>query len=223
MRRVALRFKDAFSNFEYENSMTVYKGEKCTIARARALKAAETRRCTKDRSKTQSVKDELMQSLYEICQKTKNIRMLKSIRAYARNGETQWGALFAQFLNQHRDIKRSLYKFVGIYDDADKLLKELKRSLRKDVNITLNIVEQYGYKMQDMVDAVENFSSAVSKSQAIEQPLWKNHEIINGSVDGKRVGLHKIQSQMISSLNKMRKGILMVARESQQIYNDLKR
>lgn len=223
MRRVALRFKDAFSNFEYENSMTVYKGEKCTIARARALKAAETRRCAKDRSKTQSVKDELMQSLYEICQKTKNIRMLKSIRAYARNGETQWGALFAQFLNQHRDIKRSLYKFVGIYDDADKLLKELKRSLRKDVNITLNIVEQYGYKMQDMVDAVENFSSAVSKSQAIEQPLWKNHEIINGSVDGKRVGLHKIQSQMISSLNKMRKGILMVARESQQIYNDLKR
>lgn len=223
MRRVALRFKDAFSNFEYENSMTVYKGEKCTIARARALKAAETRRRAKEEHKSPGIKHELMQSLYETCRQVKDIRMLKSIRAYARNGETQWGVLFIQFLNQHREIKRSLYKFVGVYDDAEKLLKELKRSLRKDVNETLSVVEQYGYKMQDMVDTVENFSSAVSKSQAIEQPLWKNHEIINGSVDGKRVGLQKIQSQMISSLNKMRKGILMIARESQQIYNDLKR
>lgn len=221
MKRTPLRFKDAFSNFEYDNSMTVYNGEKCTIARARALKAAESRKRAREERKS-SIKNELTSSLYETCRRAKAIRMLKSIRAYARNGETQWGALFIQFLNQHRDIKRSLYRFVGIYDDAEKLLKELKCSLRKDLNTTLNIVEQYGYKMQDMVETVEKFGNAVFKSQAADQPLWKDHEIIKGSDDGKRVGLRKIQSQMTSSMTKMRNGILAIARESQQVYNDLK-
>ena len=36
------RFRDMMSEYEYNNSKTVYNGEVCTIAEAKARKAAET-------------------------------------------------------------------------------------------------------------------------------------------------------------------------------------
>jgi hypothetical protein len=227
MRHSLIRFRDAFSNFEENNSLTTYKGEVCTVARARALKAAETKRKKQEEKKARSRKKEIvlsaremLEELVETCRSSKSGRMLKSIRAYARNGETQWGQFYVNFLERNRDVKKHLYAFVGIYDELCSLEKEMKRSLKKDVRLTLAIVDKFGYRLQDLIETVEKFGKAVSGSGVSDAPMWKTHEIYTGSTDGKRVGLRRIQQQMASTLKKMKSSVLDMARQSKEVYDD---
>lgn len=218
----SLRFRDAFSNFEYENSYTTYNGQRVTIAQMRALKAAETRKKNKEqKTGITTVKNEVMDSLMEICRQSRAIRMLKSIRAYARNGEQQWGRQFLRFLRQNRDIKKHLYKFCTLYDEMDRLEVQIKKSLRKDTRGALSLIEKYGYRLQDLLEEVTGFSTAVSKSGCADMPLWKNHEIIKGSADGKRVGISKIMGQMISATKKMETSIRRLAKSHKNAYEEI--
>lgn len=218
----SLRFRDAFSNFEYENSYTTYNGQRVTIAQMRALKAAETRKRNKEqKTGITTVKNEVMDSLMEICRQSRAIRMLKSIRAYARNGEQQWGRQFLRFLRQNRDIKKHLYRFCTLYDEMDRLEAQIKKSLRKDARGALSLIEKYGYRLQDLLEEVTGFSTAVSKSGCADMPLWKNHEIIKGSADGKRVGISKIMGQMISSTKKMETSIRRLAKSHKNAYEEI--
>ena len=219
----SLRFRDAFSNFEYENSYTTYKGQRVTIAQMKALKAAETRKKNKEQKTDTitSVRNDVMDSLMEICRQSRAIRMLKSIRAYARNGEQQWGRQFLRFLRQNRDIKKHLYKFCTLYDEMDRLEVQIKKSLRKDARGALSLIEKYGYRLQDLLDEVTGFSTAVSKSGCSDMPLWKNHEIIKGSSDGKRVGISKIMGQMITATKKMETSIRKLAKSHKNAYEEI--
>ena len=215
-----LRFHDAFSEFEYNNSMTTYRGEKMTIARARALKAAESRK-KKQENADKEVKTAIMDEVMDCCKDARAIRMLKSIRAYARNGEQQWGIFFKRFLAQNRSIKAQLYKFCTLYDELDAIEKDIKKHLRKDARYALNLVEKYGYRLQDLLETVQKFGDSVSKSQASDMPMWKNHEIIKGSADGKRVGLKRIMGQMVSACKKMEKSIRTLAVKQKSAYEEI--
>ena len=215
-----LRFHDAFSEFEYNNSMTTYRGEKMTIARARALKAAESRK-KKQENADKEVKTAIMDEVMDCCKGARAIRMLKSIRAYARNGEQQWGMFFKRFLTQNRAIKASLYKFCTLYDELDAIEKDIRKHVKKDARYALIQVEKYGYRMQDLLETVQKFSESITKSQVSEMPLWKNHEIIKGSADGKRVGLKRIMGQMTSACKKMEKSIRSLAIKRKEAYEEI--
>ena len=218
------RFRDAFSNFEYDNSYTIYKGQRVTIAQMKSLKAAETRKRNKEENTDTtgtSLRNEVMDSLMEQCRQSRAIRMLKSIRAYARNGEQQWGRQFLKFLHQNREIKKHLYKFCTLYDEMDHLETQIKKSLRKDARGALALIEKYGYRLQDLLEELTSFSTAVSKSGCTEMPLWKNHEIIKGSADGKRIGISKIMTQMLSATKKMETSIRKLAKSHKSAYEEI--
>ena len=103
----------------------------------------------------------------------------------------------------------------------DRLEVQIKKSLRKDVCGALSLIEKYGYRLQDMLDEVIEFSTAVSKSGCVDMPLWKNHEIIKGSADGRRVGIHKIMGQMISAKNKIETSIRKLAKSHKNAYEEI--
>ena len=217
-----LRFRDAFSEFEYNNSMTTYRGEKMTIARARALKAAESRKKKQQEpDPKETLKTEIMDDVMTCCKEARAVRMLKSIRAYARNGEQQWGIFFKRFLTQNRAIKASLYKFCTLYDELDAIETDIRKHVKKDARYALSPVEKYGYRMQDLLETVQKFSESITKSQVSEMPLWKNHEIIKGSADGKRVGLKRIMGQMTSACKKMEKSIRSLAIKKKEAYEEI--
>ena len=106
-------------------------------------------------------------------------------------------------------------------DELDAIEKDIKKHLRKDARYALNLVEKYGYRLQDLLETVQKFGDSVSKSQASDMPMWKNHEIINGSADGKRVGLKRIMGQMVSACKKMEKSIRTLAVKQKSAYEEI--
>lgn len=207
------------SEFEANNQLTLYKGEICTVAQRKARKAAETRKKIKEEflSETQVI----MSSIKDIClQIKKSSKMLKSIRAFHRNGESQWHNSYKEFLNTFPDISKNILRFSLKFDETECSKKELSKIFKGDRyrKRTSDYIDKFGYQMLDLMDILEELSDAISNAKLNSNPCWRTHEIYCGASTGKRVGLKKIQSQFTSTVNNMKKSLIELSRLSTECY-----
>jgi len=224
------RFRDMMSEYEYNNSKTVYNGEVCTIAEAKARKAAETRKKKADEKKLRKQKEEvytrdvILPSLRDFCRRIrKSVKMLNSLRAFHRNGRGQWHKRYDEFMKMFPEISKNLSSYVTLYDKIVETEHSLSSLLKKNKcdKACFSFIDKFGYQMYELLDIADRFSMSVTKSGAATMPGWSTHEIICGAADGKRVGLLKIQQQMFSAQKQVRADLIELARQSQESYNDL--
>ena len=228
-KRISYRFKDAMSNFEESLQKTTYKGKECTVAQARAMKSAETRR--KKREEEKAAKSDskydrhsVLPSLHQYCKQIRSsARVLKSIRAFHHNGEGQWHSKYKEFLRMFPEIARNLGLYVKQYDEIIKTEENMGKALKKNRSdkSCFAYVDKFGYQMLDLLEMAEKLFKSVSRSGVMDMPGWKDHEIVKGATDGRRVGLKKIQGEILRINNKVKSSLVLLAKQAKESYRDL--
>lgn len=128
----------------------------------------------------------------------KEIKVLKSLIAFRKNGYRQWGTI-ANTIMGNAIIVTPMAKFVLSVNAVNEELNRIALVGKKNEKDIFQLVQMLSDKLDDTRNAMVELAHAVDESRVCT--TYKDKEIINGI--GRRLGLRELMQRSLYSLNTM--------------------
>lgn len=171
--------------------MNLFETNKTIIVNGVTMLAKDYRKILKERNnkgkkvvkKKTNVNDiDLM--VWDIKSMAKNIKLIRSLSAYYRNGYKQWGTI-AQNIIQLDGIRKPFVKYNIRAKEMLVTLNEIESIGKKKDKAIYQYVEKLSYQLDDIRQYIDELCTNIIKSGVLER--YRGHECICGK--DKRLGL----------------------------------
>ena len=115
----------------------------------------------------------------------KNLKVLRSIVAYRKNGYKQWGIIAKGIINAPQIASPFLATTLKI-NEVNTTLADIENISKKGEKAVYQYVEKLQYKLDDTQKALDSLLYAITQSGVLSSAI-QQHECING--EGRRLGL----------------------------------
>lgn len=149
---------------------------------------------------------------YEVDDLMKEFKVLDSLVAYETHGYRQWGTIHTQLMNMiRRPYNKVMCEIRRLKSAADEIEKYAKRNSRQ----MPSLLEEFSWKLDDMKNALKGLVEAVHRSEMLN---FVQGEYINGSKDGKRLGLKTLTIRASKAIDRMEKAVKEMKELSEETY-----
>lgn len=187
--------------FENERANMLIKIGNKTITYAEYIKQkrANTRLKKKNKRRRKVVSDlQILSS--EIDKMVKSVKIIKSLAAYYDNSYKQWGVIAKEITNNAFYSKHFVH-FRVLVREISNNLTEISALAKERTNDVYQFVEKLFYQIDELKETLILLRNGINESRICE--FYNGKEAIEGSKDGKRLGLITLLIRSLKAIDQM--------------------
>lgn len=149
----------------------------------------------KPKKKTKKQVSDIQVETMDIDAMVKGVKLLKSLKAWHKNGYRQWGTIHKTIVS-FDGIRQPFAKYNAKFWEIKSVMDEINKVGGRSEKAVYQYMEKLSYLFDDMIDIIQELSKGISRNNICQR--FANEKAIYE--DYKRLGLKELMSRVSHSL-----------------------